>query len=687
MESKNQKEQHLEILIIGAGAAGVQIGYFLKKEKVNYLILEKGEKPCQFFRTFPRHRKLISVNKKFNVGNERLNMRYDWNSLLSDENKPLFTDLTDEYFPDAQLFAEYVEDFANYHEINIQYNSCVEHVSKNEQGIFQVKVKGSDTTYCSSIVVSASGFGEPFRPDIKGMEYCDDYYNATIEGDYYKNKKVAIIGKGNSAFEFAKGIFNYADTIILISPSPLKEASQSHYVGSVRATNNLSFEAYQLKSKNFLMNSEIRLIEKNKENPNKFNIYFPFTDKEKYEEAHVVDHIINATGFKMSSSFYDESIKPKMTNCTKLPLLDHTFQSVNVPNLYIIGCLMHGCDYKRGTSGFVHGFRHNIKFLYRHILDKHFNKSFDYTKCKNLDEMCDIFLNESLFSQELFLQIRTLCDVAVIRKNEISYYKGMLQEFVKHDDFKKEQDDIVIIMFLDYGKFYENTNNHPRPSKIEEGYTSAYLHPQYFVYKYDNKKLNLVSKFEIIEEIENNFAKSPREFRMRENLKKSVEKIETIRNLETQEQKVELEIEGKLMDSEILMNKVIGPYRSIDLKKDKNMNFMKLLPFEFVCDCLVFKNSKFNRGYTFDAKSKLDDEMWSIRINTACDKSGLVKIEIWPHKGNEITLLPIELEFMFPCIVSNRNNFTTKVSYSSDLNDNLKDALKEGILKTEKLFK
>jgi cation diffusion facilitator CzcD-associated flavoprotein CzcO len=63
MESKNKKEHHLEILIIGAGAAGVQMGYFLKKEKINYLILEKEDKTCQFFRTFPRHRKLISVNK------------------------------------------------------------------------------------------------------------------------------------------------------------------------------------------------------------------------------------------------------------------------------------------------------------------------------------------------------------------------------------------------------------------------------------------------------------------------------------------------------------------------------------------------------------------------------------------------------------------------------------------------
>ena len=636
-------------------------------------------------------------------------MRYDWNSLLSTENKPLFTDLTDDYFPKAQLMAEYVENFANYHDINIQHSCSVENISKTDDGIFKIQVKDSETIYYAPIVINASGFGESYRPNIKGIEYAEDYATARIDGEFYKNKKVAIIGKGNSGFEFAKGIFDYAETIILISPNPLKEASQTHYVGSVRATNNISYEAYQLKSKNFLMNSEIRKIEPNKHDPNKFNIYFPFTDQEKYEEAHVVDHIINATGFKMSTSFFDESIKPQMRNCTKLPMLDHTFQSVNVPNLYFVGCLMHGCDYKRGTSGFVHGFRHNIKFLYQHILEKHFKRDFEHIQCKTLDEMCDIFLYESLYSQELFLQIKTLCDVAIIRKHEIIYYKGMLQDYAKHDDFKKEQGDIVIIMYLDYGKFFESTHNHPRPSKIEEGYTSSYLHPKYFIYKYDEEELKLMSRFEILEEIDNNFSKDARETRMRDSIRIGVSKIKSM-NLKRQDKSVNIQLHEKNLDPEVIMHKIIGPYRTINLKYGKNMNFMKLLPFEHVTDALVFKHSSHNEGYTFDAKSNFDNEFWSIRIHTACTNSGIIKVELWPHKGSEVTILPIELEFTFPPDMSfpggGCNNgklcqnekfedirkdsasgvITANLTYMTDLDQNFIILLREGLCKTEQLF-
>ena len=67
---RNPSEMNLEIIVIGAGPAGVQTGYFLKNANINYLVLEKSEKTCAFFRSYPRHRRLISINKKYNQGKE-----------------------------------------------------------------------------------------------------------------------------------------------------------------------------------------------------------------------------------------------------------------------------------------------------------------------------------------------------------------------------------------------------------------------------------------------------------------------------------------------------------------------------------------------------------------------------------------------------------------------------------------
>ena len=53
----------MDYLIIGAGPAGLQLAYFLQKAGRDYHLLEAGQGPGTFFRTFPRHRQLISSNK------------------------------------------------------------------------------------------------------------------------------------------------------------------------------------------------------------------------------------------------------------------------------------------------------------------------------------------------------------------------------------------------------------------------------------------------------------------------------------------------------------------------------------------------------------------------------------------------------------------------------------------------
>ena len=71
----------VKYLIIGAGPAGLQMGFFLKEAGLDYLILEKNESSGSFFAQFPIHRKLISINKKYNFfQEEEFNFRHDWNS-------------------------------------------------------------------------------------------------------------------------------------------------------------------------------------------------------------------------------------------------------------------------------------------------------------------------------------------------------------------------------------------------------------------------------------------------------------------------------------------------------------------------------------------------------------------------------------------------------------------------------
>ena len=125
----------IDYLVIGAGPGGLQLGYFLERAGRNYLIVEAGDAPAQFFRTFPRHRRLISINKPHTGWNDpELNLRMDWNSLLSDAPDLLFTRYSERYFPDADDLVRYLSDFAQAHRLRVRYGARIVHIARDGVG-------------------------------------------------------------------------------------------------------------------------------------------------------------------------------------------------------------------------------------------------------------------------------------------------------------------------------------------------------------------------------------------------------------------------------------------------------------------------------------------------------------------------------------------------------------------------
>lgn len=116
--------------VLGAGPAGLQMAYFLQRAARDYVVLERAAAPGSFFARLPRHRRLLSVNKRrTGRANAEFNLRHDWNSLLSHDPRLRFGRYSRAYFPDAADMLRYLGDFAAALRLRVRYNTSVAHVA------------------------------------------------------------------------------------------------------------------------------------------------------------------------------------------------------------------------------------------------------------------------------------------------------------------------------------------------------------------------------------------------------------------------------------------------------------------------------------------------------------------------------------------------------------------------------
>ncbi|CAK9085447.1 unnamed protein product [Durusdinium trenchii] len=261
--SKNPQKTY-SYCIVGAGPAGIQLGHFLFHAGRDYIIFERNSNAGSFFEKFPRHRKLISLNKRFVREGRAADFafRHDWNSLIDlreNRTQPV-TQRSSELFPHADVLVGYLREFAEEQRDFIRYNSEVVKVSRQELSpgqVFTIKLEGGDMTQCGEVIL-AHGLTVPRQGQqmIDGLDLVDRYEDMPATGESFEGKSVMILGMGNAALEAAQELQKYtAEVHVLARPRPLPEggegvrfAYQTHYVGDIRAGRTSILDTYLLKS-------------------------------------------------------------------------------------------------------------------------------------------------------------------------------------------------------------------------------------------------------------------------------------------------------------------------------------------------------------------------------------------------------------------------------------------------------
>ena len=180
-----------DLVIVGAGPAGISASLRAIEKKLNYITLERDEVGGTVAK-YPRQKLVMTSPVEFPMYGK-------FNKLqLSKENLLAFWDMV-----------------LNRSDFNVSTGEKVENVSKGDNGVFTV-VTANNQYRARAVVLGLGRAGDPRKLGVKGEELPKVMYRL-IEADHYINKKVLIIGGGDSAVEAAMGLANQTGNQVTLS--------------------------------------------------------------------------------------------------------------------------------------------------------------------------------------------------------------------------------------------------------------------------------------------------------------------------------------------------------------------------------------------------------------------------------------------------------------------------------------
>ncbi|MEV4756461.1 NAD(P)-binding domain-containing protein [Micromonospora sp. NPDC049559] len=474
----------LDYLIIGAGPAGLQLAALLERDgRRDYLVLESAEIPGAFFARYPRHRQLISINKPHTGSDDpELNLRLDWNSLLSDDPALRFTRYTERYFPQADVMLRYLADFAAATGARVRYGSRVVRVARAADGGFEVTDQTGTTRRARRVVV-ATGVSQPYVAPIPGIEHADRYDEMSVDPRDFLDQRVLIIGKGNSAFETADNLMETTTLVHVAGPSSIRMAWRTHYVGHLRAVNNNFLDTYQLKSANAILDGNVRRIERDADG---YRVTFSFSRVDEVTKELRYDRVLACTGFRFDPSIFDDGCRPALVINDRFPAQTAEWESVNVPGLYFAGTLSQERDFKRSTNGFIHGFRYAVRALHRILERRYHDTPWPAEKLDaTAESAADAIIERVNRSSGLWQQFGVLADVVTVAGTDARYHEEVPVEYFAGTGLAAADHPVehAFVVTLEYGPDHDRVDpfdisvGRIAQDVVGQAHDAAYLHP------------------------------------------------------------------------------------------------------------------------------------------------------------------------------------------------------------------
>ncbi|HAE99878.1 MAG TPA: 4Fe-4S ferredoxin [Methylophilaceae bacterium] len=225
---KTKKKNDLDIMIIGAGPAGLSASLAAKEHQLNYLTIEQEDSMGGAIYKYPRNKiamtqpvmlPIIGKVDMYEISKEEL-LGF-WQRVLKEQ------------------------------QLNIHFKERMETINKVDGGYI---VKTSKASYQTSHVLLAIGrMGTPRKLDVKGEEHPKVVYRL-IDPEQYKQMHVLVVGGGDSALEAAIMLAEQPGTTVTLS-------YRSEAFGRVKQKNREQVEnLVTLKKLQVLLKSNVKEI-------------------------------------------------------------------------------------------------------------------------------------------------------------------------------------------------------------------------------------------------------------------------------------------------------------------------------------------------------------------------------------------------------------------------------------------
>jgi hypothetical protein len=183
----------------------------------------------------------------------------------------------------------------------------------------------------------------------------------------------------------------------------------------------------------------------------------------------------------MDQDIFDESCRPQMTIRDRFPALDSAWQSVNVPGMYFAGTITQSRDFKKTASGFIHGFRYNVRALALILLQRQYGEAIPHRELEpNASCLTRAVLERVNRSSALWQQFGFLGDAMMVSPDgtQVDYYEALPQDYI-HDSLSKAYDHYYTVT-LEYGFTEEDDpfrSKRVAHTDADAASKSTFLHP------------------------------------------------------------------------------------------------------------------------------------------------------------------------------------------------------------------